>query len=279
MSFLDNRMAVFRVGSWLQWACFAGLTLLCWVGVAQPWSEAIASPLTERLATFPQWQGKPPVEAVNGDLVYPEWLAGNWRMTSTLEEMVAPLAPDITTPGFEGNRQFLHEPVVCPVRFVPSNVLARTKALLPILSLPTQSLVKAQIVSDRAYNGFNLSRAYLGDRIFRVWVESANPNQMITKFRDNRKLFSTTIGRASEQLDPTHFVAIELFQQFFQSPQKPYKNQVETTTEYVLQPNGEVVADQFTAVYLNPPHPKAYLAGDRPVALYRYHLKLTQAST
>ncbi len=225
----------------------------------------------ERIAAFPQWEGKPALQAATGDLVYPDWMAGNWTMTSTLVEMVAPLAPQVTTPGFEGNRQFLDDPVRCQVRFVPSNVLGGT-AIVPLLSLQNRSLIKAQIVSDRAFNGLSLAKAYLGDRVFRVWVETRDANRMTTKFRDNRKLFSTTIGRAVEQPDANHFVATELYQQFFQSPEKPYKNQVETTTEYALQPNGTITANQFTAVYLNPPHPKAYLAGDRPVALYRYQL-------
>jgi hypothetical protein len=199
-------------------------------------------------------------------------------MSSTLVEMVAPLAPDVTTPGFEGNRQFLNQPVRCAVRFVPKNALKGNGLTLPVLSLPTQSLVKADVVSDRAYNGLSLAKAYLGDRVFRVWSDSRDGNRLITKFRDNRKLFSTVTGRAVEQPDPDHFIATELVQQFFQSPEKPYKNQVETTTEYTRNADGTISADQMTAVYLNPPHPKAFLAGDRPVALYRYRLEFTKAS-
>jgi len=76
--------------------------------------------LTDRLALFPQWDGKPSVQAVKGseDLVYPDWMAGTWNVTSTLVEMVAPLAPDVVTPGFAGNRQFLDKPVSFLVRFV-----------------------------------------------------------------------------------------------------------------------------------------------------------------
>lgn len=260
--------------SWLnRWLVLPILwTTLLWLLNSAPVS---AGALAERLAAFPQWNDKPPVEAAQGDLVYPSWLAGSWNMSSTLVEMVAPLAPDVMTPGFEGNRQFLNKPVQCQVRFVASSALGASGSPLPFLSLPTKSLVNAQIVSDRAFNGLNLSKAYLGDRVFRVWVDPRDSNRMITKFRDNRKLFSTTIGRAVEQPDAAHFIASEFFQQFFQLPEKPYKNQVETTTEYVLNPDGTVSADQMTAVYLNPPHPKAFLAGDRPVALYRYRLEFS----
>ncbi len=258
------------IGKWLS------LLLAVWL-----WGSpgvASASPLTDRLASFPQWEGKPPVETAQGELIYPDWLAGNWIMTSTLVEMVAPLAPDVTTPGFEGNRQFLQQPVRCPVRFVPKNALSGQGGF-PVLSLPTQSLVQANVVSDRAYNGLSLAKAYLGDRVFRVWTDSRDGNRLITKFRDNRKLFSTVTGRAVEQPDAQHFIATELVQQFFQSPEKPYKNQVETTTAYTRQLNGTVTAEQLTAVYLNPPHPKAFLAGDRPVALYRYQLEFIKNST
>lgn len=257
-------------------ACF--LAVLLWV--SWPGQTAQASTPVERLAAFPNWQDKPTVDPAEGDLVYPNWLAGSWVMTSTLVEMLAPLAPDVTTPGFEGNQQFLHQPIRTQVRFLPSAALRRGPLAVPLLSLPTGgSLVKADIVSDRAFNGLNLGKAYFGDRIFRVWVDPRDSNRLITKFRDNRKLFSTTIGRAALQPDATHFVSTEFFQQFFQVPRKPYKNQVEITTAYQLQPDGRVTADQLTAVYLNPPHPKAYLAGDRPVALYRYQLEFEKKTT
>jgi hypothetical protein len=265
-------MAAIAFRRYIAW----GLSLVMAVLFLLPGDEANAAPLAERIAAFPNWLDKPPVETATGDLVYPDWMAGAWTMTSTLVQMEAPLAPEVTTPGFEGNQQFLNQAIVCPVRFVPNNLLEQNRAFLPILSLPTKSLVKAQVVSDRAFNGLSLGRAYLGDRIFRVWVDPRDSTRMITKFRDNRKLFATTIGRKVEQPDATHFIATEVFQQFFQSPEKPYKNEVETTTEYRLQPDRSITADQFTAVYLSPPHPKAYLARDRPVALYQYKLRLTK---
>lgn len=265
--------------SFLKRWCQIGLGLILLLVVLGGWPlEAAASDLSDRLASFPNWQEKPPVAVAEGELVYPDWLAGNWTMSSTLVEMVSPLAPEVTTPGFEGNRQFLDQPVRCSVRFVPKNARKGNGLNLPVLSLPTRSLVKADVVSDRAYNGLSLAKAYLGDRVFRVWSDSRDGNRLITKFRDNRKLFSTVIGRAAEQPDSDHFIATELVQQFFQSPEKPYKNQVETTTAYTHNADGTVFADQMTAVYLNPPHPKAFLAGDRPVALYRYRLEFTKSS-
>ncbi len=246
------------------------------VGCLYSPSAVLAGTLTERIAAFPEWNDKPTVQTVKGDLIYPDWMVGTWTMTSTLVDMVAPLAPEVTTPGFEGNRDFLNTPVICQVRFVPNNILERNKAMVPFLSVPIKSLTKALVVSDRAFNGLSLAKAYLGDRVFRVWVDSGDPNRIVTKFRDNRKLFSFATGRSVEQPDSEHFIASELFQQFFQAPEKPYKNQVETTTAYTHQPDGSVTADQFTAVYLNSPHPKAFIAGDRPVALYRYTLRFAK---
>lgn len=88
-----------------------GLVLLLWGGEAQ------AGQLAERLAQFPHWESKPPVTAAEGDLVYPDWMEGTWNVTSTLVDQVAPLAPEVVTPGFESNRRYLNQPVSFLVRF------------------------------------------------------------------------------------------------------------------------------------------------------------------
>lgn len=250
----------------------AAVLLLLWLNAGTP--VAHAGPIRDRIAAFPNWQTKPPLAPAAGDLIYPTWFAGTWTLTSTLEEQIAPLAPEITTPGFEDNRQFLNEPINATVRFIADNTLERSRAALPLLSLPSRALTTTRIISDRAFNGLSLAKAYLGDRVARVWVDTRDPNRQITKFRDNRKLFSSVLGRASEQTDPEHLITTEMFDQFFQTADKPIKNQVEITTDYTHQPDGTITADQITAVYLMPPHPKAYLAGNRPVALYRYRLRL-----
>ncbi|NJP10373.1 MAG: hypothetical protein HC866_13595 [Leptolyngbyaceae cyanobacterium RU_5_1] len=41
------------------------------------------------MVAFPQWDGKPVVQPAQDDLIYPDWMAGTWTMTSTLVEMVA----------------------------------------------------------------------------------------------------------------------------------------------------------------------------------------------
>ena len=81
-------------------------------------NEATAGELAEHLAKFPQWEKLTSVKPAKGDLVYPEWIAGTWKVTSTLVDLAAPLAPDIVTPGFEGNRSQLNQPISFLVKFV-----------------------------------------------------------------------------------------------------------------------------------------------------------------
>ncbi|MCD8487031.1 MAG: hypothetical protein LRZ84_09945 [Desertifilum sp.] len=227
------------------------LVLFCGV------KEANATPLAERLADFPQWQNKPPVEAVQGDLIYPEWMAGTWEVTSTLVDLAAPLAPDVTTPGFENNRQFLHQPVRFQVRFAPNQGNA--------------------VVSDRSFNGLSIAKAYLEDSkasiVQAVKVDPQNPNRQITLLKGDRQLISTVTGRATETPAPNRFIATEVTQQFFRGTSQVYLNEVETTTAYQYLHSG-IQADQVTAIYLSPQDPNYFKVLNRPVALYRYTLEL-----
>ena len=247
------------------------------------WVHAVqAGPLVDRLATFPDWQGKPPVQPADGDLVYPDWFSGTWTMTSTLVDLVAPLAPQIVTPGFESNRQYLNQPVVCQVRFVDAITLPTSRKILSLL--PLKSLVKNQIVADRAFNGLNLARAYLGEQtVLAVKVDPSTPNRQITLLPEGRQLVSVVTARAVETPDPEQFVTTEIFQQVFRGIPNPYLNQVETTTAYqhLVGDNAgsTIVADQITAIYLSPQDPQFFEANDRPVALYRYRLELSPSQS
>ncbi|MBE9076688.1 hypothetical protein IQ241_05145 [Romeria aff. gracilis LEGE 07310] len=84
------------------------LLLFVWLTCS---GQAQAGALSERLAKFSNWQTKPPVATAAGDLIYPDWMVATWQMTTTLVDMAAPLAPTVVTPGFDGNRQFLPQPV------------------------------------------------------------------------------------------------------------------------------------------------------------------------
>lgn len=267
---------------------FSGLLLL-WLLCS---GVALAEPLTERLNQYPNWQGKPALQPAQGDLIYPDWFAGAWVVTTKLVDLVAPLAPDLVTPGFESNRQFLQQPIEFKVRFVaPSSgrpagtVRAFLSRLLP---QPNQ---QPGWIADRAYNGTQLAKAYLGNTVQVVKVDPQNPNRQITLLRGERQLVSTVTERASESPSPDRLLTSELFQQEFRGAAQIYFNAVENTTAYThltsptpSQP--DIIADQVTAIYLSPQdadyfktlsrdHP---LDDPHPVALYRYQMEFRRTA-
>lgn len=257
------------------------LLLALWAGLGMD-GAVQAGPLGDRLAQFPDWQSKPLLPSAKGDLVYPDWFEGTWNVTTTLVDLVAPLAPEIITPGFEGNRQYLNRPVPFQARFVAT--LPNRFGGLP---LPPSLLGKPQIVSDRAFNGLSLAKAYLdkpGEKspVLAVKVDPKNPNRQITLLRDEsqdsllgaKELVSTVVARGVETPSPLEFITTEVFQQEFLGSPQIYFNTVETSTAYQLHPNElpRITADQVTAIYLSPQDPDYFAAGDRPVALYRYQL-------
>jgi hypothetical protein len=247
------------------------LLLLVWLLCS---GQAQAGPLGDRLQRFPDWHALPPTQAAQGDLVYPAWLAGTWDMTTTLVDLAAPLAPRVVTPGFDGNRAYLDQPVHCRIRFVPSSPTLQGR-LLPSLT-GALTTAAAVWVSDRAFNGINLARAYLGnDAVQAVKVDPQDPNRQVTLLRGDRQLESTVTGRAVETPGPNQFITSEVFQQVFRGTAQPYFNRVENTTAYRYhpdRPSPTVEADQVTAIYLSPQDPDYFKARDQPVALYRYRL-------
>ena len=221
------------------------LVVLFWSGAAQ------AGQLSDRLDSFPRWQ-KLTVQSARGDLIYPDWMAGTWNVTSTLVDLAAPLAPDTVTPGFESNRRSLNVPVSFTVRFIRD--------------------ASQKLVADRAFNGLNLARAYLGNSVMAVKTDPTSPNKQITLLKSTRTLVSLVTGRATESLLNNKFITTEVFQQLFKGGSQPYFNEVESTTAYQLV-NLAIEADQVTAVYLSPQDPDYFKANSQPVALYRYRLE------
>lgn len=249
----------------VSWLLVPILVLLLWC------PEASAEQLSDRLASFPNWN-KPSVQAAQGDLIYPEWLSGTWDVTSTLVDLVAPLAPDIVTPGFEGNRRYLNQPVKFRVRFGLNRLPGSS-----LKWIPQPVKVQSAVVADRAFNGLNLARAYLGDRaVVAVKVDPHSPNRQITLLQGERQLISIVTGRATQTPNTNNFITCEVFQQQFRSTgARPFFNQAESTTAYQYLPNSipTIEAVQATAVYLSPQDPDYFTAGSGPVALYRYRLE------
>ena len=255
------------------------LILLCLWG----WNgTATAGELSERLANFPQWEQLTSVQRAEGDLIYPDWFAGSWKVTSTLVDLVAPLAPDIVTPGFESNRQQLDQPVSFLVRFIPQKPPITGLKLIPKIDQPSI------LVADRAFNSLNLARAYLGDKaVLSTKVDPDSPNRQITLLRGdsealrrNRQLVSIVTARAIETTANANFITSEVFQQVFKGGSRPYFNAVESTTAYhqLSTSKPAIEADQVTAVYLSPQDPDYFTAASRPVALYRYRLEFSPTS-
>ena len=230
--------------------------------------RALALSLSQRIEQFPQWKSKPTVQVAKGDLAYPEWMAGTWQVTSTLTEQVAPLAPDIVTPGFEANQSDLNKPYKFKVRFGKE-----------YFSSGQQSSYanKIPVVAERAFNGKHIAQAYLGkENVLTVKVDPHNPNKQITKLRGDRCLIAKVTGRTTETPQTDRFIATEVTQQLFRSKERIYLNEVETTSAYHLLKPGQIEAEQITAIYLSPQDPDYFTAAGRPVALYRYHLSLNK---
>ena len=240
-------------------------------------SVVLAESLSERIAQFPNWESKPSLEVAKGDLIYPDWMQGEWLVSSTLIDLVAPLAPEIVTPGFEGNRQFINQSIEFKVRFQPIEKYRAVAVSSPLSLVNSQSV----IVADRAFNGLNIGRATLGsDAILSVKTDTKNPNRQITQLPENRQLVSIVTERSSETPKPNQFVSTEICQQIFNGEASIYLNEVETTTFYtrnldkITGKTNTVDADQITAIYLSPQDPNYFKAKGRPVSLYRYQLQL-----
>lgn len=274
--------------------CLIFLSVLCS-------DNANAGELNSRLENWTQWEKLTEVQPAVGDLIYPEWIEGEWEVKSTLVDLVAPLAPDIVTPGFESNRQYLDRPVSFKVRFVnqskrenltpsyqtPLSLLKR-REVSKVTSQTPLSLKRSEvIIADHAYNGLNLARAVLGNNAVKaVKVDPDSPNRQITFLQSrcaeeiicDRQLISIVKNRATENATDGRFIATEVFKQLFKGGSRPYINSVESTTAYrplsTSSPAEPAIeANQVTAVYLSSQDSDYFKAANKPVALYKYRLE------
>ena len=243
--------------------------------------SALAGALSDRIDRFPNWNGAAQVTRHEGELTYPEWFQGQWIATSTLLEQIAPLAPDVVTPGFESNRKYINQPIEFTVQFVPNNP-AKAAKFSP-LNLPRlkSNLAAPQIVADRAFNGLNIATAYLGTaNVMSVKIDPQNPTKQITQLTQDRELEAFVTGFDRETAQPDRFISIELSQQIFRTSSTIYLNTVETTTSYQFSPTPtpSITATQISAIYLSPKDPNYFRTisklQSRPVALYKYQLNL-----
>jgi hypothetical protein len=257
------------------------LTGICAIVIC--WSSSpttLAGGLSDRLAQYPNWDTRSVLGRSEGELTYPEWFRGTWIATSTEIAQIAPLAPEIVTPGFESNRQYIDKPIEFTVRFVPTDPTKSVK--FAPLNLPRlkSNLPTPQIVADRAFNGLNIAAAYLGTaNVKSVKIDPQNPTKQITQLTQDRQLetFVTGFDREIPTLD--RFIATEVSQQVFRTRETIYLNTVETTTSYqfAATPTTQITATQISAIYLSPQDPDYFRSRGRAVALYKYRLNLVPA--
>jgi hypothetical protein len=239
-------------------------------------SSADAGLLQERLNQFPNWTTFPPLHRAQGDLYYPDWFVGEWTVTSTLVDRVAPLAPDLVTPGFAASNTALNQPVQFRVRFEPEPF----RGIQQIGPVPTflQPLTGTpHVIADRTFNGLNAAQAILGEHaVSSVRLDPKSPNRQWMDLKNGQALLSTITDRAIESESPDTFISSEFYQQEFLNDTQIYLNQVENTIAY--QQDGEdIIANQVTAIYLSPQDPDYFKAKGQPVALYRYQLRFAPA--
>ncbi len=243
--------------------------------------SALAGKLSDRIDRFPNWTGVAQVARREGELTYPAWFQGRWLATSTLLEQIAPLAPDVVTPGFESNRQYIDKPIEFTVQFVPTRP-AKVAKFSP-LNLPRlkSNSSAPQIVADRAFNGLNIATVYLGAaNVMSVKIDPQNSTKQITQLTQDRELEAFVTGFDLETAQQNQFVSTEISQQIFRTSTTIYLNTVETTTSYQFSPTPtpSITATQISAIYLSPKDPNYFKTIDklqsRPVALYKYRLNL-----
>ena len=262
-----------------------GRKILTWIWAIGMWwsssESAIASDLSDRLARYPDWNAQPKVTQHEGELSYPEWFRGQWTATSTLIEQIAPLAPEIVTPGFESNRQYINKPIEFTVQFIPTDPHKADK--FSPLSLPRlkSNPPVPLIVADRAFNGLNIATAYLGAaNVKSVKIDPQNPTKQTTQLTQERQLEAFVTGFDRDGSRDGRFISTDVSQQVFRTTSTIYLNTVETTTSYqfLATPTPTITATQISAIYLSPQDPDYFRTigklGNRPVALYKYRLEL-----
>ncbi len=237
-----------------------------------------AETLSARIATYPDWNDQLKLPTPQQDLIYPDWFAGKWQVSSRLVEQIAPLAPDLVTPGFDNNEQYLNQDIQFKVKFIPSFIVAENKSFVPSLINKNQTPI---IIADRQFNSLQITQAYLKDieqikniPEIKVTINANNSTEQITQLSEDNKLVSTVIGRKQDTISTTEFLTSELTRQLFRRPFSIYLNLVETTTKYQLIEPNKIQADQFTAIYLSTKDPDYFQAKKQPVALYHYLLTL-----
>jgi hypothetical protein len=249
------------------------IAILFWTNPAQ------AGTLAERLAAFPTWPAAQQLQT-KGELTYPQWLAGEWVVTSTLVDRIAPFAPQIVPPSFQRSQSELDRPTTFRVRFgsTTTNVSAGISV--------NQKSSSSKILIDRVFNIEQIANTYLGANAIQKIRSFQTPEVVqVTELRDGTILTAKVTGYRSEtpfdrlKAAPIadRFIATEIQQQLI-AGQRSTANTIETLTSYHRLDPQNIQADQITATYLSPQDPSYFQAAGQPVILYRYQLTLKSAN-
>lgn len=175
--------------------------------------------LPARAASWPDWQLPAPLRpAGRNDLIYPDWFAGTWQLSS---HDLAGQEPDLRH----------------PVRFA--------------------ARAGGGVVGDRAFNANAIGQALLGPQLLAVDNDPANPNRQLARLGGGVLLESTVVARRSESSGDGSgggsFSADELALQVVRGPGgEPRISRVETLSRYHLESDGVISGEQWQATYPSP---------------------------
>lgn len=190
----------------------------------------------------------------SADVYYPEWALARWRVTSTLRNVVAPLGPELFSPGRNGTRSLetarvdVGKPLVYEVRW--------------------RRTADGRVVVDRPYNVGSITRASMGSKAVQGCEEDGPDHLTLyvspsgapggAVFRADVRV----VARHSDpQLSPSSFDCAETVRQTVvlapgerSGPAPPPQvKEIETICTYDLQPGGEQMrGEQRTATFLAP---------------------------
>ena len=189
------------------------LALLLPLPAAAGDAPAAAGPLSQRLEHWPAWSLPAPLPRPgHDDLVYPDWFAGAWRVSS---------------PAAAGD-----PPLEWQARFRPDG--------------------RGRVVGERAFNAAAIGHALLGEQLLTVRDDPQNPNRQLARLADGLLLEAQVVGRRTERPDAVTFLADELSLQVLHGPGEPRVSRVETLSRYRLQPDGSIAGEQWQARYGSP---------------------------
>ena len=177
--------------------------------------------LQQRFDSWPQWSLPAPLPRPRAqqDLIYPDWFAGEWQVTSEALDESGERIPD-------------DRPLVYEVRFVVNR--------------------RNELIGDRPFNAASVGKALLGETLLSVEQNPDQVNRQLARFRDDVVLETTVIGRreTTPKAD-SDFFSDELVLQILHGPGAPRLSRIETLTHYV-RCGDDICADQRQVSHAGP---------------------------